>query len=108
MYYQEYIIKREGEYPIPVYHSVVALTQGHDLYSHMWHFSLQGVLTSTMALPTWCLLCGLGSHMAVSMCTLCIKVMSLSKGYYTVVYWSRILSLSLYYTLAEGQIMKVS
>ena len=26
-------MKREGEYPTPVYHSVVALTQGHDLYS---------------------------------------------------------------------------
>ena len=28
---QEYIIKREGEYPTPVYHSVVSLARGHDL-----------------------------------------------------------------------------
>ena len=29
---QEYIIKREGEYPTPLYPSVVAVEQGYDLY----------------------------------------------------------------------------
>ena len=37
--YQEYIIEREGEYPTPVYHSVVSLDRGHDLYNviHTYH-----------------------------------------------------------------------
>ena len=41
-YYQEYIIEREGEYPTPVYHSVVSLDMGHDLYNviHMCGISL--------------------------------------------------------------------
>ena len=36
---QEYIIEREGEYPTPVYHSVVSLDRGHDLYNdiHTYH-----------------------------------------------------------------------
>ena len=36
---QEYVIEREGEYPTPVYHSVVSLDRGHDLYNviHTYH-----------------------------------------------------------------------
>ena len=41
-YSQEYIIKREGEYPTPLYPSVVTLSEVHDLYNviHMyWNFT---------------------------------------------------------------------
>ena len=38
-YLQEELIEREGAYPTPVYHSVVSLDRGHDLYSviHIYH-----------------------------------------------------------------------
>ena len=38
-YLQEYLIEREGEYPTPVYHSVVSLDRGYDLYNviHIYH-----------------------------------------------------------------------
>ena len=38
-YYQEYIIEREGEYPTPVYRSVVSLDRRLDLYNiiHTYH-----------------------------------------------------------------------
>ena len=43
-YWQEYIIEREGEYPTPVYHSVVSLDRGHDLYNviHTYHSGPRG------------------------------------------------------------------
>ena len=42
--YQEYIIEREGEYPTPVYPSVVSLDRGHDLYNiiHTYHSGPRG------------------------------------------------------------------
>ena len=41
---QEYIIEREGEYPTPVYPSVVSLDRGHDLYNviHTYHSGPRG------------------------------------------------------------------
>ena len=41
---QEYILEREGEYPTPVYHSVVSLDRGHDLYNviHTYHSGPRG------------------------------------------------------------------
>ena len=44
IYHQEYIIEREGEYPTPVYHSVVSLDRGHDLYNviHTYHSRPRG------------------------------------------------------------------
>ena len=109
--YQEYIIEREGEYPIPVYHSIVALVRGHDLYNII-HTSLFVQSNRDMASQRACsktttrwpvMICSgaLGSQVAVrlykqwSMNNI-IKVMSPFKGYYTVVYWSRILSLPIY------------
>ena len=38
------LIEREGEYPTPVYHSVVSLDRGHDLYNiiHTYHSRPRG------------------------------------------------------------------
>ena len=57
--------RREGEYPTPVYPSVVSLDQGHDLYNGVFVQSRFTLYKHTI-----------------------IKVMS-----HTGVYWSRILSL---------------
>ena len=99
---QEYIIEREGEYPTPIYHSVVSLDRGRDLYNviHTCGISLFVQSNRDMAsqrarrsktTTTWPV-----SH---SLDMYIIKVMSPVKAYYTVVYWSRILSLPLYYIL---------
>ena len=96
----EYIIEREGEYPTPVYHSVVSLDRGHDLYNiiHTCGISLfvqsnrdmASQRTNSKNTTTW---------PAVICMNNIIKIMSPIEAYYTVGYWSRILSLPLYYIL---------
>ena len=96
--YQEYIIEREGEYPTPVYPSVVSLDRGHDLYTviHRCGISLFVQSNRNMAsqrawsktTTTWPAMICMNNI---------IKVMSPIKAYYNVVYWSRTLSLPLYY-----------
>ena len=51
-YYQEYIIKREGEYPTPVYPSVVTLSEVHDLYNVI-HTCWLYYLTTAHLPTTW-------------------------------------------------------
>ena len=70
----------------PVYHSVVSLDRGRDLYNtYVWNFTVCSKSTTTRPV----MICMDDT----------IKVMSPVKAYYSVVYWSRILSLPLYYIL---------
>ena len=93
MYYQEYIIEREGEYPTLVYHSVVSLDRRRDLYNVIHSVEFHCLYNLTV---TW--LPNAPAQNSTRMNNI-IKVMSPVKAYYTVVYWSRILSLPLYYIL---------
>ena len=97
---QEYIIEREGEYPTPVYHSVVSLDRGHDLYNiiHTCGISLFVQSNRDMASQRACSKTTTTWPAIICMNNI-IKVMCPVKAYYTGVYWSRILSLPLYYIL---------
>ena len=99
-HHQEYMIEREGEYPTPVYLSVVSLDRGHDLYNviHTCGISLFVQSNYDMASQRACSKTTTTWPAVICMNNI-IKVMSPIKAYYTGVYWSRILSLPLYYIL---------
>ena len=91
---QEYIIEREGEYTTLVYHSVVSLDRGRDFIILFIRVVFERARWVAMSL----LDCTNSEIPHIYMNSI-IKVTSPVKAYYTVVYWSRILSLPLYYIL---------
>ena len=51
--HQEYIIEREGEYPTPVYHSVLSLDRGHDLYNIIHTCGIAGHMVVVFEQARW-------------------------------------------------------